>query len=174
MTRRALVALAGAAGVAFGAARLFVPSGVPLETADPPGASAALEAPVPVAGEAALGGDASRDESPAGSLAPAEPPASAEAPEWDGEGDPPRAFVRARIEALVASHLPDRHLTAGQLESAVDAALVMHEANRELGRIQTDAGAERRREAALERARRAADEWRALLAIEPIPLPPLR
>lgn len=105
-----------------------------------------------------------------------EPPIEAERPrekppDWDGTGDPSRDFVRARIESLIAERFADRQLRSGELESVVDAALAMHEVNRELGSLQDDPDAAERREAALDRGRRAADTWRAILEIEPLDLP---
>jgi hypothetical protein len=97
---------------------------------------------------------------------------AASEPTWDGEGEPSRDFVRARITALVAARHPDRPLSSGQLESAVDTALLQRELQREilaLGATITPETSPRFEELQL-RALRAIEELSGILELEPADL----
>jgi hypothetical protein len=112
-------------------------------------------------------------EAPAGEASKAAPAAPAD-PAWDATGAPPREIVRARVEAFLAARFADRALRSGDVESLVDAAIDLHDSNHELARLQNDLEGADRRDAALARARRAAETWRAILEIEPFDVPQVR
>ena len=76
--------------------------------------------------------------------APAAPAAPTEAAGPEAER---RAAIRARLEASIAEHLPDRKLSSDQLDAATDALLRLRAARLELAALpRTPEHAERLRE----------------------------
>jgi hypothetical protein len=148
---------------AFLVARWLAP-GPPAPAPEAP-AAASPAAPEPEAA-APLAGAATEPARAARPVAPGLPGAAAIESLW-GPGEPTRESLRARLGPLTTELFGGRPLASGRLESLIDAALRLHAANRELGELaQTPENAARIAELG-ERARRAEEEWRAILEAPP-------
>lgn len=88
-------------------------------------------------------------------------------PQWDGKGTPSREWMRWQLEALVAQIHPHGSVSQGALDSAVEDALALHAAKRELASLADPAAIE----SAQDRARRASENLAISLGVEGVEIP---